>query len=42
MPWESRLAELEEFEDPIERVLAEVEARARGSSLSIEDPSQLK
>lgn len=42
VPWESRLAELEEFEDPIDRVLAEVEARARGASLSIEDPSQLE
>lgn len=42
LPWESRLVELEEFDDPIDRVLAEVEARARGTSLEIEDPSQLE
>jgi Flp pilus assembly protein TadD len=39
--WEARLSELEGVDDPIERILAEVEARA-GGSVAIEDPSQLE
>jgi Flp pilus assembly protein TadD len=40
--WEIRLGELEEFDDPIDRMLAEVEARVGGPVFPIEDPSQLE
>lgn len=40
--WESRLAELEAFDDPIDRMLAEVEARVGGAAFAFEDPSQLE
>ncbi len=39
--WEARLDELEGLQDPIDRVLAEVEARANGDADPTDDPSQL-
>jgi len=43
MPWESRLRELEEDEDPIDQLLAEVEgAMAGGEGETPFDPSQLE
>ena len=42
-PWESRLRELESLEDPIDRLLAEVEAQANGVEPATPyDPSQLE
>jgi Flp pilus assembly protein TadD len=41
-PWDERLRELDETEDPIERLLAEVEAHVNGSSLTLRDESQLE
>ena len=42
-PWESRLKELESLEDPVDRLLAEVEAQANGAAGErMRDPSQLE
>lgn len=42
-PWEARLRQLEELEDPIDRLLAEVESRVNsGAGLDFFDPSQLE
>ena len=42
-PWEQRLRELEELDDPIDRLLAEVESRMGvGDPRTIYDPSQLE
>lgn len=41
-PWEQRLKELEGLEDPIEQLLAEVEASMGTSTLPPMDPSQLE
>ena len=42
-PWEQRLRDLEETDDPIERLLAEVESQMRGVDLGAYlDPSQLE
>jgi Flp pilus assembly protein TadD len=42
-PWEQRLRELEDLDDPIDRLLAEVEARMGGSDgYPTYDPSQLE
>ncbi len=42
-PWELRLSELESLEDPIDRLLAEVEARMGGGApTTVFDPSQLE
>ena len=42
-PWESRLRELEDLDDPIDRLLADVEARmGAGSVEGYLDPSQLE
>ncbi len=42
-PWEQRLRELEDHEDPIDRLLAEVEARMGvGGQSAFYDPSQLE
>lgn len=42
-PWEQRLRELEDLEDPIDRLLAEVESRmGAGDGASYYDPSQLE
>jgi Flp pilus assembly protein TadD len=42
-PWEQRLRELESLEDPIDRLLSEVEARmGSGPSMPVYDPSQLE
>ncbi len=41
-PWETRLGELEEFDDPIDRMLAEVVAGFDGATFPLEDPSQLE
>jgi Flp pilus assembly protein TadD len=40
-PWRKRLDELEALHDPIDRLLAEVEAQANGDERSLVDPSQL-
>jgi tetratricopeptide (TPR) repeat protein len=40
-PWRQRLDELEALHDPIDRVLAEVEALVNGGERSLVDPSQL-
>ena len=40
--WETRLGELEEFDDPIDRMLAEVVAGFDGAAFPLEDPSQLE
>ena len=42
LPWEQRLRELEAMEDPIDRLLAEVEAGAGAGSALVLDPSQLE
>lgn len=43
MPWENRLEELESRDDPIDRLLAEVEAQAnQGLGRDIYDPKQLE
>ena len=41
-PWEQRLKELESLEDPIDRLLAEVEANAGGALPLVPDTSQLE
>ena len=42
-PWEQRLRELEELDDPIDRLLADVEARmGAGDPMQYFDPSQLE
>lgn len=41
-PWEDRLRVLEELDDPIDRLLAEVEARVHGTPGIDLDPSQLE
>ena len=42
-PWEQRLRELEELDDPIDRLLAEVETRMGGpTARDVYDPSQLE
>ena len=42
-PWEQRLRDLEEFEDPIDRLLREVESTMGGASdTAVYDPSQLE
>ncbi|UCC23859.1 MAG: tetratricopeptide repeat protein [Gemmatimonadales bacterium] len=41
-PWEARLRELESMDDPIDRLLAEVEAGAVGEGSLDLDPSQLE
>lgn len=42
-PWEQRLRELEDLDDPIDRLLAEVESRVSGSEgYRTYDPSQLE
>jgi Flp pilus assembly protein TadD len=40
--WEQRLKELENLEDPIDRLLAEVEAQVNGAAGVFQDPSQLE
>ena len=40
--WEKRLAELEDTLDPVEQLLAEVEARVNGGLEPFEDPNQLE
>ncbi len=40
-PWRKRLDELEALHDPIDRLLAEVEAQVNGDERSMADPSQL-
>lgn len=42
LPWEERLRELEAMEDPIDRLLAEVEAGMNGEAGLALDPSQLE
>lgn len=42
IPWEERLAELEDLEDPVDRLLAEIEARVGGTGPDPYDPSQLE
>ena len=41
-PWQERLDELEALHDPVDRLLAEVEAQVNGSERSLVDPSQLE
>ena len=41
-PWRTRLTELEAPQDPIDRLLAEVEAQANGVEGPLMDPSQLE
>lgn len=41
-PWEDRLRELETIDDPIDRLLAEVEAAGVGEDGEVYDPSQLE
>ena len=41
-PWEARLKELEALEDPIDRLLSEIEAGVEGASPDVLDPSQLE
>ncbi|MCH7892430.1 MAG: hypothetical protein IH921_13090, partial [Gemmatimonadetes bacterium] len=41
-PWQKRLDELEALHDPIDRLLAEVEAQVNGGERSLVDPSQLE
>jgi hypothetical protein len=41
-PWHERLRALEILDDPIDRMLAEIEAEANGRSLFHIDPSQLE
>lgn len=41
-PWNDRLRELDETEDPIDRLLAEVEAEASGHALTMPDENQLE
>ena len=41
-PWEQRLAALEVLDDPVDRMLAEIEAAANGRPLFHIDPSQLE
>ena len=41
-PWQKRLDELEALHDPIDRLLAEVEAQINGDERSLIDPSQLE
>ena len=42
LPWEQRLQELEAMEDPIDRLLAEVEAGVGAGGALVLDPSQLE
>ena len=42
VPWKKRLDELEALHDPIDRLLAEVEAQVDGGERSLVDPSQLE
>jgi tetratricopeptide (TPR) repeat protein len=42
VPWQKRLDELEALHDPIDRLLAEVEAQVNGGERSLVDPSQLE
>lgn len=43
LPWEQRLRELEDLDDPVDRLLAEIEARVSGApGGSTYDPSQLE
>ena len=42
VPWQERLAELEALQDPIDRLLAEVEAQVNGVEGPLTDPSQLE
>lgn len=43
LPWEQRLRELEELDDPIDRLLSEIEARVTGEpGRATYDPSQLE
>ena len=41
IPWEQRLRELEEMEDPVDRLLAEIESRAMDTT-ELRDPGQLE
>jgi len=41
-PWQQRLVEIEGFQDPVESILAEIEATANGRALFQFDPSQLE
>jgi Flp pilus assembly protein TadD len=41
LPWERRLTDLEEMEDPVDRLLAEIESRAMDSA-ELPDPGQLE
>ena len=41
-PWQERLAGLEALHDPIDRLLAEVEAQVNGVQGPLPDPSQLE
>jgi len=43
LPWEQRLRELEDLDDPVDRLLAEIEANAAGDpGRDVYDPSQLE
>lgn len=42
VPWEQRLQELEDFEDPVDRLLAEIESRVEGNTPQPYDPGQLE
>lgn len=42
LPWEQRLRDLEDIEDPIDRLLADIEAKVAGPDPSFYDPSQLE
>ncbi|HSR41298.1 MAG TPA: tetratricopeptide repeat protein [Longimicrobiales bacterium] len=41
-PWEARLGDLEDFDDPVERILAEVEAQVAGEMGTGVDENQLE
>lgn len=41
-PWEARLKELEAMEDPIDRLLSEIESGAESDDPAVLDPSQLE
>ena len=42
VPWEERLEELEDLEDPVDRLLSEIEAQVGGQATDPCDPSQLE
>lgn len=42
IPWEQRLRELEDFDDPIDQLLAEIESKVEADTAPVYDPGQLE